>query len=312
MAHASLVRGLGGGLDTESGRQYLVMEYVDGLNALTRLNRGGPLRIAATVRLAADVGAALRHLHGRSLIHRDVKPDNILLAPDGSAKLADLGLARRVRVGGETVEASPAAAGTPHYMPPEQTLDPDRADPRSDLYALGATLYHLLTGVVPFDGESQDELLRQKLSGSYRLATEVRPELSGAVDQLLGRLLAPDPAERYQTAGEFLAGLRELFGPPTQLTDEPTAESPPESPQVVADGDQARTHIDLPALPPRTTVTPATGLALLVGVLMAGLAARWAVPIDSPLMQTDARQFETNRSRPALSPHSPDRPVEPQ
>ncbi len=279
LVHPSLVRGLGGGLDAASGVHFLTLEFVDGPSALTRLLRGGPLPLPAVARLAADVGAALRHLHGRSLIHRDVKPDNILLAPDGSAKLADLGLARRVRPDRPAEPDTPSAAGTPHYMPPEQVIDCDRVDPRSDLYALGATLYHLLTGVVPFDGGSQDELLRQKLGGRYPLASGVRPELPGSVDLLLGKLLDPDPAARYHTAGDFLAAVRDHLGPPAPLLPYSLADRV--EPDPLSDTDPGRTHIDLPATPP-SAPRPTVGLLLLAAVIAAGLAARWATPPVRP------------------------------
>jgi serine/threonine-protein kinase len=280
LVHPSLVRGLAGGLDPVAGKHFLILEFVDGPSALTRLTRGGPLPLPAVARLAADVGSALRHLHGRSLIHRDVKPDNILLAPDGSAKLADLGLARRVKAGRPAEPDAPSAAGTPHYMPPEQVIDCDRVEPRSDLYALGATLYHLLTGAVPFDGASQDELLRQKLGGGFRLASQMRPELPGSVDLVLGRLLAADPAARYQTAGELLTAVRDHFGPPAPLQPYALTELP--EPNPLADTDPGRTHIDLPASLPKPP-RPGVGLVLLATVVAAGLAARSASsPADKP------------------------------
>ena len=279
LVHPSLVRGLGGGRDVVSGKHFLTLEFVDGPNALTRLHTGGPLPLPAVARLAADVGAALRHLHGRSLIHRDVKPDNILLTPDGSAKLADLGLARRVRADRKPEPDSPSAAGTPHYMPPEQVIDCDRVDPPSDLYAVGATLYHLLTGLVPFDGGSQDELLRQKLGGRYPLASRVRPELPGSVDLLMGKLLDPDPAARYQTAGDFLTAVRDHLGPPAPLVPYSLAERVETDP--LSDTDPGRTHIDLPATPPAPP-RPPVGLLLLATVVAAGLAARWATPPGRP------------------------------
>src|SRR5262249_47439060 len=143
--HPNIVRGISVQQDGPTGKHYLVLEYVDGISAHALLNKLGHLAVGDAVHLGLDVARALEHAHSRNIIHRDIKPDNILIARSGLAKLTDFGLAKR------TDEASHLTAarqgfGTSYYMPYEQALNAKQADGRSDIYALGATLYHLLTG----------------------------------------------------------------------------------------------------------------------------------------------------------------------
>src|SRR5205807_2882886 len=135
---------------------------------------------------------ALEHAHSRHVVHRDIKPDNILLTRSGVAKLADLGLAKR------TDEVSHLTAtrqgfGTTAYMPYEQAVNARYADGRSDIYALGATLYHLVTGQVPFPGENHLEVVEKKNQGYFRSARVAEPGIPIALDQILGKMLARQP-----------------------------------------------------------------------------------------------------------------------
>src|SRR5262249_22290853 len=139
--HPNVVRNLAVGQDRATGKHYLVLEFVDGASAHALLQRYGRLSVGDAVHIALDTARALEHAHSRSIVHRDIKPDNILITRSGLAKLADLGLAKR------TDEASHLTAarqgfGTPYYMPYEQAMNAKYADGRSDIYALGATLYH--------------------------------------------------------------------------------------------------------------------------------------------------------------------------
>jgi serine/threonine-protein kinase len=204
--HPNIVRSLEVGQDSATGKHFLVLEYVDGPSAHALLDRRGPLPVADAVRIALDVALALEHAHSRHVVHRDIKPDNILLTLSGVAKLADLGLAKR------TDEVSHLTAtrqgfGTTAYMPYEQAVNARYADGRSDIYALGATLYHLLTGQVPFPGENHLEVIDKKRQGAYAPASSVNPAVPRALDRVLSRMLASDPRERYQTASELIVDL---------------------------------------------------------------------------------------------------------
>lgn len=204
--HPNIVRCLEVGLDRPSQRHYLVLEYVDGLSAHALLNRFGRLAVGDAVHIVLDIARALEHAHSRNIVHRDIKPDNILLTQSGIAKLADLGLAKR------TDEASHLTAarqgfGTPFYMPYEQAMNAKDADGRSDIYALGATLYHLVVGEPPFVAASHLEIVEKKNIGRYTPARERVPEIPPALDRLLARMLARNPEDRYQTASELIIDL---------------------------------------------------------------------------------------------------------
>ena len=142
LEHPHIVRGFTSGFDPFANKHYLVLEYIDGPTALARLGR---LSVGAVVRIGIDAARAPEFLHDRGYVHRDVKPDNILLDPDGGAKLADLGLAKRL-TDDSHLTAVHQGVGTTYYMPYEQAVNANLVDGRSDLFALGATLYHLLAG----------------------------------------------------------------------------------------------------------------------------------------------------------------------
>ncbi len=206
LRHLHLVQTLYSGRDTATGRHFLVMEYVDGPSGQFLLDRTGPLAVRDAVRVILDAAYALEFLHARRLVHRDIKPGNILIATSGVAKLADLGLAK------ELDEASDLTAlhqgfGTSWYMPPEQVLNARFVDGRSDLYALGATLYHLLTGSVPFPGPNHAAVVAAKQRGTFAPAGSLNAAVPVALDAILAKMLAKDPRARYQTASELIAAL---------------------------------------------------------------------------------------------------------
>jgi serine/threonine-protein kinase len=204
--HPNIVRSLGGGQDQETGKHYLVLEFVDGPSARELLEIRAPLSVGDSVHIALDVARGLEHAHSRNVVHRDIKPDNILLARTGIAKLSDLGLAKRVD---ETshLTATRQGFGTTAYMPYEQAVNARKADGRSDIYALGATLYHLVTGKVPFPGDNHLDVVERKKIGDFTPAGELNAAVPRVLDEILARMLARDPQDRYQTVSELIVEL---------------------------------------------------------------------------------------------------------
>jgi serine/threonine-protein kinase len=204
--HPHIVRGLAAGRDPATRRHYLALEFIDGPTAQTVLDTTGPMSVGDAVYISLDIARALEFLHARNVVHRDIKPDNILLSPAGLAKLADLGLAKHLDAD-EHLTVFDQGFGTSFYMPYEQALNARFVDGRSDVFALGATLYHLLTGAVPFAGEDHLAIVRQKEKGQYRPASAVNAQVPAALDRVLGRMLARNPRDRFQTASELIVAL---------------------------------------------------------------------------------------------------------
>src|SRR5258708_6694406 len=179
--HPNIVRSITAGEDAITGKHYLVLEYVDGPNVQALLSREGRLSVGDAVHIVLDVARGLEHAHSRNVIHRDIKPDNILLTRSGLAKLVDLGLAKRIDEASHLTGARQTFGTTP-YMPYEQALTAKNADGRSDIYALGATLYHLVTGTVPFPGANHVEVVESKDRGEFVPASSVSPEVPPTLD----------------------------------------------------------------------------------------------------------------------------------
>ena len=193
----------------EHGHHFFSMEYVDGESLSDRLKRERRVSLPDAMDIVAQVASALEHAYEHMLIHRDIKPSNVLLTERGEAKLADLGLSKSLE---ETaVGIARGTHGGPVYMAPEFVRNSQLADCRSDIYALGAMLFHLLTGRPPFLGPSTADLIRQHAQEPFPSAKALAPEIPAAVDELLAQMCAKDPAERFQTHGELLAHIRALL-----------------------------------------------------------------------------------------------------
>jgi eukaryotic-like serine/threonine-protein kinase len=208
--HPNVVRALDAG--EEGGVHYLAMEWVDGTDLRELVSRRGRLPVAEACELVRQAAAALQAAHQQQLVHRDVKPSNLLLSRQGQVKLLDLGLALLSR-GEETAEAlteSSQLLGTWDYMAPEQWESGHTVDIRADLYSLGCTLYTLLTGKPPFRGPEFDSLHKKMAAHLHAIPTPVRrlrPEVPEALAGVLARLLAKDPAGRYQVPQEVARAL---------------------------------------------------------------------------------------------------------
>jgi serine/threonine protein kinase/tetratricopeptide (TPR) repeat protein len=191
--------------ETEAGRLFIVMAYYEG-ETLERKNKSGGLSMPEVLDVAQQIGSALAAAHGRGIIHRDVKPSNILITKDGTAKLLDFGIAKLAH-SKETGKA--AALGTLAYMSPEQVRGSD-IDHRTDLWSLGVVLYEMLTGMRPFRADRDEALLYSIRNDECAPINQVKPVLPGAVARIVDRCLAKDPDRRYSHVQDLLADLRAL------------------------------------------------------------------------------------------------------
>jgi serine/threonine protein kinase len=203
------------------GLPYLVMQYVAGESLQERLDRVGPLPLEEAVRIGLQAASGLAAAHAQGLIHRDVKPANILLDRDGHTYVADFGLARTVDDVGLTQAG--VVAGTPEYMAPEQARG-EQVDHRADLFSLGSVLYACCTGLPPFRGPTALAVLHCVNDQEPAPVRSLNPEVPAWFEQVIGRLLAKDPAERFQTAAEVAALLEGYLA---HLRQPATVSAPP-------------------------------------------------------------------------------------
>jgi serine/threonine-protein kinase len=203
--HINIVQGLDVG--HKNGRYYFAMEYVDGktIKELFK-DRDGVFAPREAVQILLQVARALDHAHRHGIVHRDVKPDNILVAGDGVAKLADLGLARNYGAD-VTVTQAGMTLGTPQYMSPEQARGDTEMDTRSDIYSLGATLYHMVVGEPPFTGATPLSVVSKHITDDLPPPQVRRPGLDPKLCRIIETMMAKDKADRYQTPAELAADL---------------------------------------------------------------------------------------------------------
>ncbi|MFH0938670.1 MAG: serine/threonine-protein kinase [Planctomycetota bacterium] len=182
--------------------QYLVMEFVEGETLKARLQReGGKLPENDVLKIIRQIALGLGHAHAKGVVHRDIKPDNILLGKDGSVKLSDFGTAKSF-INEDNLSLTGVIIGTPYYISPEQVRADKNIDHRADLYALGGTLYHALTGKVPFEAPSALQIMRCHLHEELENPADICPELSFGTVQIVSKLMAKLPDERYQDVAD--------------------------------------------------------------------------------------------------------------
>lgn len=200
--------------DDVGGVPFLSMEYVHGMNFLTRVRQHGALPVEMARSCIRQAALALQHVHERGLVHRDVKPSNLMLTRDGTVKLLDLGLAR-LRVADENDGAGTSLTretillGTPDYVAPEQAVDARNADTRSDLYSLGCTFYYLLTAVEPFSGGTTVQKVDRHRWEPVPQVRQVNHDVSPTLEGIIGRLMAKRPEDRFATPADLVAALDE-------------------------------------------------------------------------------------------------------
>lgn len=208
---------------------YIIMRYIDGPSLRALLEKPKRLAVTEAVRIARDVAVALAYAHEHGIVHRDVKPDNILLDRTGHTLVTDFGIAKAAEeaksaaVGPLTTEGM--VLGTPEYMSPEQAAG-EALDGRSDIYSLGVVLYHMLAGAPPFDGESAQAILAKQLTAEPIPIRERRREVSPALAAIVERMLAKEPERRYASAADVSRVLTGAVPPAAAVTEESLAPGP--------------------------------------------------------------------------------------
>ncbi len=216
-------------VDEDDGVHYVAMEFIDGKSLQGWMEKLGRFTVGDAVHVTLRCAEAMQQAHQMNMVHRDIKPDNIMLTSRGQVKVADFGLAKALDDEEMSMTQSGTGLGTPYYMAPEQARNAKHVDGRSDIYALGITLYHFLTGKLPFSGNSAMEVVLAKEQGRFVSARRINPDVPERLDLIIDKMIAKDPVQRFQNFGEvirMLGGLG-LESPSLSFIDAPDKVSGP-------------------------------------------------------------------------------------
>ena len=248
------------------GRLWFTMPFVEGESLRDRVRRERQLPVDDAVRIAREAAQALQYAHEHGVVHRDIKPENLLLTRDGNTLVADFGIARALEsAGDEKLTNTGLVVGTPAYMSPEQAAGDKGLDARTDIYALAAVLYEMLSGEPPFTGATMQAMLVRRLTEPPPSARTVRPNVPEGVDQAIRRALAPVPADRFATMAQFGQAIATANG--SLASAERTAAVPSAGGGSGA-RDTAATVVSPAGAAPRRF--PVAAAALLLGLLIGG------------------------------------------
>lgn len=278
LAHPNIVAAYEYGEDADSGRAFIAMEYVEGEELKRAFDREARFPLPDVERIMTQLLAALEQAHAHGVVHRDVKPANVFMLPDGSVKIGDFGIAR---IDSSELTQIGSVLGTPSYMSPEQFMG-QPVDGRSDLFAAGVILYQLLTGEKPFTGKLA-AIMQQVLKDQPRPPSAHDPRLPAAFDALLAKALAKRPADRFQNAPAFAAAVRAAVAAAPREAPAPLAQrsaadgvrptpTPPASSNGVAAARPAAPQ-PTPLAAPRRSAWPTVLVTGLVLALILGIAA---------------------------------------
>ena len=283
--HANIVQAIDVG--EARGYHYFVMELVDGHTLYDDLAEGKAFSEAEALRIIIQMARALEHAHAQGLIHRDVKPKNIMITKDGTAKLADMGLARQASDADAAKAEAGRAFGTPYYISPEQIRGELDIDFRSDIYSLGATLYHMVTGRVPFDGPTPVAVMQKHLKEPLVPPDHINTKLSAGLGEVVEVMVAKDRDRRYSSTTDLLMDLEAIRAgqPPLQarraidsgLLKGLASSTPPATAEEQAE-QKAHVSEDIATEPPPPAVTwillGALVVCIVVIIVLAMMLAR--------------------------------------
>ena len=206
-----------------AGQLWFTMPYVEGESLRSRLRRERQLPLEDALRISTETARALDYAHRQGVMHRDIKPENILLTKDGDTLVADFGIARALAGADERLTETGMSVGTPAYMSPEQASGDKAVDARTDVYSLGCVLYELLAGEPPYTGPTAQVIIMKRFTEPVPSVRKARPSVPEAVDLVIQRALAPVPADRFATSGEFARALQVQVSSLTAAAAGPTA-----------------------------------------------------------------------------------------
>jgi len=211
LSHNNVVNAIDAG--EVNGHHYFVMEYVEGATIKDTLDRREAFEEKTALKIVLAIAEALKHAHQRGLIHRDIKPENVILTKDGGVKLADLGLARLTADEKWAMSEAGMAIGTPYYISPEQVRGQVDVDIRADIYSLGATLYHMVTGRVPYDGETAAEVMRKHVDKNTVITPpdHINTKLSSGLGVVVETMMAKNRENRYRNPDDLILDLKCLL-----------------------------------------------------------------------------------------------------
>lgn len=202
-------------VSTSVTADYIVMELIEGISLKQYMEKKGVLNWKETLHFAIQIAKALEHAHSRGIVHRDIKPHNVMVLKNGSVKVTDFGIARMMSKGNTLTKE---ALGSVHYISPEQAKG-GRVDNRSDIYSLGVVMYEMMSGRPPYDGESPVAVAIQHINGGAIMPSILNPNIPGGLEQIIMKAMAHDPADRYLSATSMLTDMDEFRKDPAILFD---------------------------------------------------------------------------------------------
>ena len=271
-------------VSSSDNADYIVMELIDGITLKQYMEKKGTLNWKETLHFGMQIAKALEHAHGRGIVHRDIKPHNVMVLKNGSVKVTDFGIAR---VMSKTNTLTKEALGSVHYISPEQAKG-GWVDNRSDLYSLGVVMYEMMTGRPPYDGESPVAIAIQHINGGAPMPSTLNPNIPGGLEQIIMKAMALEVNDRYESATLMLQDMEEfrknpaiIFGAPKPVVDDAT--------RVI----NTQEILEAPRAP-RTTAEKVAGTAAgAAGAAAAAAAARARAPQQRPATAANAARPRT-------------------